>query len=54
VTVSVGVAEYPSCGSDKVALYSAADQAVYAAKEQGRNRVRTAPFGQVVSLKSKA
>jgi diguanylate cyclase (GGDEF)-like protein len=38
---SAGVAEYPSDGDDLHALYQAADQALYRAKEAGRARVYT-------------
>lgn len=39
VTFSAGVAEYPGDGSDLAALYSAADKALYQAKQAGRNRI---------------
>ncbi|MCS6830433.1 MAG: sensor domain-containing diguanylate cyclase [bacterium] len=39
VTLSAGVAEYPTHGLDKSALLAAADQALYLAKQRGRNRV---------------
>jgi diguanylate cyclase (GGDEF)-like protein len=39
VTVSVGVAVWPEDGRDPAALVAAADRALYAAKEAGRNRV---------------
>jgi diguanylate cyclase (GGDEF)-like protein len=42
VTVSLGVAVWPSDGEDEEALIAAADRALYAAKEAGRNRVATA------------
>ena len=38
LTVSFGVASYPRHGADPDALVSAADQALYAAKELGRDR----------------
>jgi len=39
VTISVGLAVSPEHGTDKVLLLSRADQALYQAKKQGRNRV---------------
>jgi diguanylate cyclase (GGDEF)-like protein len=41
VTFSAGVAEYPSMASNISELLSRADQALYAAKEEGRNRIYT-------------
>lgn len=38
VSVSVGIAFHPSDGRTSVALMHAADQAIYAAKTQGKNR----------------
>jgi diguanylate cyclase (GGDEF)-like protein len=43
VTVSIGVASYPEHGDDADALFSAADDAMYRAKRQGKNRVVIAP-----------
>jgi diguanylate cyclase (GGDEF)-like protein len=42
VTLSVGIATYPEDGASKEDLISAADVALYAAKEKGRNRVEVA------------
>ena len=42
VTVSIGVACYPLHGSGYQSLIEAADQALYLAKEDGRDRVRVA------------
>jgi len=39
ITVSLGVAVYPDHGADKERLISRADQALYRAKKQGRDRV---------------
>jgi diguanylate cyclase (GGDEF)-like protein len=39
VTFSAGVAEFPADGRDVASLYRAADGALYAAKEHGRDRV---------------
>jgi diguanylate cyclase (GGDEF)-like protein len=38
-TVSIGVADFPGCANDREKLASAADIALYKAKEEGRNRV---------------
>src|SRR4029077_12006019 len=46
-TVSVGVASYPQDVTSKQALVKAADDALYAAKEDGRNAMRV--FGTTVS-----
>src|SRR5439155_26790812 len=42
VTVSIGVAEYPSHGDTPEELIASADAAMYKAKNQGRDRVMTA------------
>jgi len=42
VTASAGVATYPYDGIDADSLLSAADQALYASKRSGRNRVTSA------------
>ncbi|GAB0148332.1 hypothetical protein McPS_10720 [Marichromatium sp. PS1] len=39
ITISVGVATYPTHAATTKALFQAVDQAMYAAKQQGRNRV---------------
>lgn len=39
ITVSIGVAIYPDCGQNSDALIKAADDALYQAKDQGRNQV---------------
>lgn len=43
VTASLGVAVYPRNGKSLAALMQDADHALYAAKDDGRNRVKTAP-----------
>src|SRR3954447_11724607 len=48
LTISIGVASYPAQGSDGDELFAAGDQALYAAKEMGRNR--SVVFSQEVSL----
>jgi diguanylate cyclase (GGDEF)-like protein len=42
VSISLGVAAFPETARDVVAVLSAADKALYRAKETGRNRVVTA------------
>lgn len=42
VTISLGVSTFPTHAKEKQALIEAADQALYRAKEGGRNRVETA------------
>jgi diguanylate cyclase (GGDEF)-like protein len=42
VTVSIGVAEFPTHGTSRDALVRAADSALYQAKQLGRNRVEMA------------
>jgi diguanylate cyclase (GGDEF)-like protein len=42
VTVSIGIAVWPDDGRDGASLVAAADRALYAAKEGGRNRVISA------------
>jgi diguanylate cyclase (GGDEF)-like protein len=40
VTVSIGLVTYPEEGSDVESLLRCADEAMYAAKEEGKNRLR--------------
>ena len=42
VTISTGVAAFPCCGDSPQAVLKAADEAMYRAKEAGRNRVELA------------
>jgi diguanylate cyclase (GGDEF)-like protein len=46
VTVSIGVAGCPASGTAERTLYAASDQALYVAKNGGRNRVAVAPLIQ--------
>jgi diguanylate cyclase (GGDEF)-like protein len=43
ITVSIGVAEFPTAGETPETIVAAADQALYAAKHAGRDRVERAP-----------
>lgn len=43
MTISIGVATYPDDGSDVAVLIDRADQALYKAKAEGRNKVISAP-----------
>jgi diguanylate cyclase (GGDEF)-like protein len=42
ITISMGVAEFPADGRERLALIERADQALYYCKEHGRNRVHRA------------
>lgn len=42
VTISGGIATYPSDATDPVAIYRKADKALYLAKESGKNRIELA------------
>jgi diguanylate cyclase (GGDEF)-like protein len=44
ITMSFGIASLPECGSTREQVLRAADQALYAAKNEGRNRVVAACF----------
>ena len=43
VTLSIGVATFPMAGDSASVLFASADQALYAAKQAGRNTFRSAP-----------
>jgi two-component system cell cycle response regulator len=49
VTCSVGVATYPDDGTDRAGLIMKVDQAMYAAKQLGRNQVRRASDPEVAA-----
>lgn len=49
VSISVGVAEYPINGRDRDQIVAAADEALYAAKQNGRNCVRAASASQTAA-----
>jgi diguanylate cyclase (GGDEF)-like protein len=42
VTISLGIADCPTHAASRDELVRAADEALYAAKQNGRNRVETA------------
>jgi diguanylate cyclase (GGDEF)-like protein len=39
VTISAGLATFPQDGQDEVELFAAADERMFQAKREGRNRV---------------
>ncbi len=43
ITISVGIATYPHSGSTPVEVLKVADEALYVAKREGRNRVQVSP-----------
>jgi diguanylate cyclase (GGDEF)-like protein len=45
-TVSIGVASFPEHGSDQDSIYKTADDAMYSAKRQGKNRVIAASVAE--------
>jgi diguanylate cyclase (GGDEF)-like protein len=45
VTLSIGIALYPEHGSDGATLITAADHAMYLAKQAGKNRSHVYPSG---------
>jgi diguanylate cyclase (GGDEF)-like protein len=47
VTISIGIAAYPDHGSTRDELVHAADTALYAAKQAGRNRIRLTDLASV-------
>lgn len=49
VTVSIGVSAYPEHGASMTAVVRAADEALYAAKRGGRNRVVSAPSSGITA-----
>jgi diguanylate cyclase (GGDEF)-like protein len=46
LTISIGVASHPGDGKDLTELVGAADQALYRAKDQGRNQVCTSAWSR--------
>jgi diguanylate cyclase (GGDEF)-like protein len=54
ITVSMGVASFPDNAGDPEAIVAAADEALYASKRAGRDRVTTSSrIGNVVGLDTK-
>jgi diguanylate cyclase (GGDEF)-like protein len=49
VTVSIGVATFPSCADNVLSLFSAADEALERAQNHGRNQAALAPPRSVVA-----
>ena len=48
VTISIGVCEFPTSADSKKAVFERADEALYASKENGRNRVSCHVAGSAV------
>ena len=53
ITVSIGVAAFPESGNTPQAVLKVADEALYRAKEQGRNRVANGTHGDVHATEDK-
>ena len=49
ITISTGVAAFPDCGDNPPAVLKAADEALYRAKDAGRNRVELSSGAQAKS-----
>jgi predicted signal transduction protein with EAL and GGDEF domain len=47
ITVSIGLAVFPEAGDNPQGVLKAADQALYRAKEKGRNRVELSGAGAI-------
>jgi diguanylate cyclase (GGDEF)-like protein len=52
LTVSIGVASYPEDGTTSLALVTEVDRALYAAKQQGRNRVCLASEVYIIPMQA--
>ncbi len=48
ITISIGVSSFPECTNLREELIKFADEALYKAKERGRNRVEFAPAKDVL------
>src|SRR5439155_26006187 len=49
ITISIGVAAFPQAGNNPQAVMKAADEALYRAKDDGRNSVRLAAAHQAAA-----
>ena len=47
MTISIGVAVWPNDGQEAAELLARADHRLYAAKDNGRNRVEAPQFGEM-------
>jgi diguanylate cyclase (GGDEF)-like protein len=50
ITVSIGVAVFPDAGDNPQAVLKAADEALYRAKEKGRNRVELSGIPAIMDV----